>query len=109
METAGTHTNVWIYLIICGFFLSREFINVRVFLFRVWLARLLNCFPPPVPHNSLVCFFSKLGIYQKAFEHLGNALIYDPTNYKVCWALLPQSLYIHGHTVLRDALTLKAF
>lgn len=33
--------------------------------------------------NSLVYFFSKLGIYQKAFEHLGNALTYDPTNYKV--------------------------
>lgn len=26
----------------------------------------------------------QLGKYQKAFEHLGNALTFDPNNYKVC-------------------------
>lgn len=31
----------------------------------------------------LIYFFSQLGDYQKAFEHLGNALTYDPGNYKV--------------------------
>jgi len=31
----------------------------------------------------LMYFFSQLGDYPKAFEHLGNALTYDPGNYKV--------------------------
>lgn len=29
------------------------------------------------------CLFCQLGKYQKAFEHLGNALTFDPHNYKV--------------------------
>ncbi|XP_045141714.1 Bardet-Biedl syndrome 4 protein isoform X3 [Echinops telfairi] len=32
--------------------------------------------------TSLGLLYLQLGIYQKAFEHLGNALTYDPTNYK---------------------------
>lgn len=31
-----------------------------------------------------ILFFPQLGKYQKAFEHLGNALTFDPSNYKVC-------------------------
>lgn len=31
----------------------------------------------------LTYFFSQLGDYQKAFEHLGKALTYDQGNYKV--------------------------
>ncbi|KAB1257360.1 Bardet-Biedl syndrome 4 protein [Camelus dromedarius] len=32
--------------------------------------------------TTLGLLYLQLGIYQKAFEHLGNALTYDPTNYK---------------------------
>lgn len=39
---------------------------------------------PLVPEFlMLVYFFSQAGEYQKAFEHLGNVLTYDPGNYKV--------------------------
>ncbi|XP_063102853.1 Bardet-Biedl syndrome 4 protein isoform X3 [Cavia porcellus] len=33
-------------------------------------------------HTTLGLLYLQLGVYQKAFEHLGNALTYDPTNYK---------------------------
>lgn len=36
----------------------------------------------------------QLGKYQKAFEHLGNALTFDPNNYKVCGFPLYLSLPI---------------
>ncbi|XP_004712076.1 Bardet-Biedl syndrome 4 protein isoform X1 [Echinops telfairi] len=36
--------------------------------------------------TSLGLLYLQLGIYQKAFEHLGNALTYDPTNYKATLA-----------------------
>lgn len=55
-----------------------------MYLLRVWLARLPNAISPDV---ILWFAFSKLGIYQKAFEHLGNTLTYDPTNYKVLLAV----------------------
>lgn len=46
---------------------------------------------------SVLCFPSfQLGVYQKAFEHLGNALTYDPANYKVLQALELQGLPIDG-------------
>nr|XP_042707527.1 Bardet-Biedl syndrome 4 protein isoform X5 [Chrysemys picta bellii] len=32
--------------------------------------------------TTLGLLYLQLGVYQKAFEHLGNALTYDPTNYK---------------------------
>uniref|UniRef100_M3Z0E8 BBSome complex member BBS4 n=1 Tax=Mustela putorius furo TaxID=9669 RepID=M3Z0E8_MUSPF len=51
---------------------------------------------------SLSCFFSKLGIYQKAFEHLGNALTYDPTNYK---AILAAGSMMQTHGDFDVALT----
>lgn len=39
---------------------------------------------PPFPEFlMLIFFFSQLGDYQRAFEHLGNTLTYDPGNYKV--------------------------
>ncbi|MGH0115363.1 UNVERIFIED_CONTAM: hypothetical protein FKN15_006791 [Acipenser sinensis] len=46
---------------------------------------------PPLWNNIGMCFFGKkkyvaLGVYQKAFEHLGNALTYDPNNYKAILA-----------------------
>lgn len=36
--------------------------------------------------KGMTAIFSlfELGKYQKAFEHLGNALTFDPNNYKVC-------------------------
>lgn len=51
---------------------------------------------PLIQFSALL--FSKLGIYQKAFEHLGNALTYDPTNYKVLQAAKPQGLHTDGRT-----------
>uniref|UniRef100_A0A3Q1K7N2 BBSome complex member BBS4 n=1 Tax=Anabas testudineus TaxID=64144 RepID=A0A3Q1K7N2_ANATE len=35
---------------------------------------------------SCFAFFGQLGKYQKAFEHLGNALTFDPNNYKAILA-----------------------
>lgn len=58
--------------------------------------------------NSLVYFFSKLGIYQKAFEHLGNALTYDPTNYKVLQTIKPQSLYSDAPSAAKGDLALES-
>ncbi|KAB1257362.1 Bardet-Biedl syndrome 4 protein [Camelus dromedarius] len=46
--------------------------------------------------TTLGLLYLQLGIYQKAFEHLGNALTYDPTNYKVLQAVKPQSLHTDG-------------
>ncbi|KAK2103286.1 Bardet-Biedl syndrome 4 protein [Saguinus oedipus] len=43
-----------------------------------------------------------LGIYQKAFEHLGNALTYDPTNYK---AILAAGSMMQTHGDFDVALT----
>lgn len=39
-----------------------------------------------------VFIFWQLGKYQKAFEHLGNALTFDPNNYKVCGYLHKQAV-----------------
>ncbi|XP_066557858.1 BBSome complex member BBS4 isoform X2 [Amia ocellicauda] len=36
--------------------------------------------------TTLGLLYLQLGIYQKAFEHLGNALTYDPNNYKAILA-----------------------
>lgn len=74
---------------------------------RVCLASLLNYRPPSVIILWLL-LFPKLGIYQKAFEHLGNALTYDPTNYKVLQAVKPQSLHTDGPTTLRGDLALES-
>ena len=43
--------------------------------------------------TALGLLYLQLGIYQKAFEHLGNTLTYDPTNYKVLLAVKPQHLH----------------
>lgn len=39
-------------------------------------------------YNFPCLCFRQLGKYQKAFEHLGNALTFDPNNYKVCYTLV---------------------
>ncbi|MBN3270777.1 BBS4 protein, partial [Polyodon spathula] len=36
--------------------------------------------------TTLGLLYLQLGVYQKAFEHLGNALTYDPNNYKAILA-----------------------
>ncbi|XP_032480027.1 Bardet-Biedl syndrome 4 protein isoform X4 [Phocoena sinus] len=54
--------------------------------------------------TTLGLLYLQLGIYQKAFEHLGNALTYDPTNYKVLQAVKPQSLHTDGPTTLKAIL-----
>lgn len=41
-------------------------------------------------------FFSQTGDYQKAFEHLGNVLTYDPGNYKVWWGVQMNPLNYEG-------------
>ncbi|OBS80766.1 hypothetical protein A6R68_21038 [Neotoma lepida] len=58
-------------------------------------------------HNLGVCYiylkqFKKLGVYQKAFEHLGNALTYDPANYK---AILAAGSMMQTHGDFDVALT----
>nr|XP_048279874.1 Bardet-Biedl syndrome 4 protein isoform X3 [Myodes glareolus] len=58
-------------------------------------------------HNLGVCYtylkeFNKLGVYQKAFEHLGNALTYDPANYK---AILAAGSMMQTHGDFDVALT----
>lgn len=44
----------------------------------------------------LMYFFSQTGDYQKAFEHLGNVLTYDPGNYKVWWGVEMHQLNHEG-------------
>lgn len=38
---------------------------------------------------TIMLIFFQLGKYQKAFEHLGNALTFDPNNYKVLTSKIP--------------------
>ncbi|XP_029806467.1 Bardet-Biedl syndrome 4 protein isoform X3 [Suricata suricatta] len=45
--------------------------------------------------TTLGLLYLQLGIYQKAFEHLGNALTYDPTNYKAILAA-GSTMQTHG-------------
>lgn len=52
--------------------------------------------------TTLGLLYLQLGIYQKAFEHLGNALTYDPTNYK---AILAAGSMMQTHGDFEVALT----
>ncbi|XP_058521413.1 Bardet-Biedl syndrome 4 protein isoform X2 [Ochotona princeps] len=52
--------------------------------------------------TTLGLLYLQLGIYQKAFEHLGNALSYDPTNYK---AILAAGSMMQTHGDFDVALT----
>ncbi|GAB5572307.1 Bardet-Biedl syndrome 4 protein isoform X3 [Prionailurus iriomotensis] len=52
--------------------------------------------------TTLGLLYLQLGIYQKAFEHLGNALTYDPTNYK---AILAAGSMMQTHGDFDVALT----
>ncbi|XP_054989915.1 Bardet-Biedl syndrome 4 protein isoform X1 [Sorex araneus] len=52
--------------------------------------------------TTLGLLYLELGIYQKAFEHLGNALTYDPTNYK---AILAAGSMMQTHADFDVALT----
>lgn len=53
-------------------------------------------------HTTLGLLYLQLGVYQKAFEHLGNALTYDPTNYK---AILAAGSMMQTHRDFDVALT----
>ena len=52
--------------------------------------------------TALGLLYLQLGIYQKAFEHLGNTLTYDPTNYK---AILAAGSMMQTHGDFDVALT----
>ncbi|KAM5242920.1 BBSome complex member BBS4 isoform 5-T6 [Hipposideros larvatus] len=52
--------------------------------------------------TTLGLLYLQLGIYQKAFEHLGNALTYDPANYK---AILAAGSMMQAHGDFDVALT----
>ncbi|KAM5291726.1 BBSome complex member BBS4 [Ctenodactylus gundi] len=52
--------------------------------------------------TTLGLLYLQLGVYQKAFEHLGNALTYDPTNYK---AILAAGSMMQTHGDFDVALT----
>nr|XP_051678275.1 Bardet-Biedl syndrome 4 protein isoform X4 [Oryctolagus cuniculus] len=52
--------------------------------------------------TTLGLLYLQLGIYQKAFEYLGNALTYDPTNYK---AILAAGSMMQTHGDFDVALT----
>ncbi|KAM9063654.1 Bardet-Biedl syndrome 4 protein isoform X1 [Sarcophilus harrisii] len=52
--------------------------------------------------TTLGLLYLQLGIYQKAFEHLGNALTFDPTNYK---AILAAGSMMQTHGDFDVALT----
>ncbi|XP_052502516.1 Bardet-Biedl syndrome 4 protein isoform X2 [Budorcas taxicolor] len=52
--------------------------------------------------TTLGLLYLQLGIYQKAFEHLGNTLTYDPTNYK---AILAAGSMMQTHGDFDVALT----
>ncbi|KAK7808029.1 hypothetical protein U0070_022682 [Myodes glareolus] len=52
--------------------------------------------------TTLGLLYLQLGVYQKAFEHLGNALTYDPANYK---AILAAGSMMQTHGDFDVALT----